>query len=92
MIKLTKQLFDKLFPIFDAAYVCIFLAALMYNFQVIQSEALFKIILGGAFASILPIGIISGYIWSVLPDENEEQIAAEYAEYQNLIKELTRGQ
>lgn len=92
MIKLTKQLFDKLFPIFDAAYGCIFLAALMYNFQVIQSEALFKIILGGAFASILPIAFLNAYIWSVLPDENEEQIAAQYAEYQNLIKELTRGQ
>ena len=92
MIKLTKQLFDKLFPIFDAAYGCIFLAALMYNILIIQSEALLKIILCAGLASILPIGIISGYIWSVLPDENEEQIAAQYAEYQNLIKELTRGQ
>lgn len=92
MIKLTKQLFEKLFPIFNAAYVCIFLAALMYNFQVIQSEALFKMILGGAFASILPFAYLNAYIWSILPDENQEQIAAEYAEYQNLIKQLTRGQ
>lgn len=92
MIKLTKQLFDKLFPIFDVAFGCILIAALMYNSLVIQSDALFKIILCGAWASIFPIALLGGYIWSILPDENQEQIAAEYAEYQNLIKQLTRGQ